>query len=244
MGDCTAFQVYVYDCPEDQRQAVGEILAGMHSEEARNVTAYAVRDDTRTADGKPITRRYTGDTLTVATFPAEPADGETSGQADDRAQEEALAYVATLPGDADRYSIESVGLVTVGDRYLNPDMSCGSADTYADNLMEAAPGASFVLWEDPKYEWLGDLRAYAPDLGPYAAECDANGTPVLSPGEIRDVVAGAREAVQAALDPCMELDTDEIRAQYAVDVILAEIDKATGRAWLDRAFPPGQPRLS
>lgn len=242
MGDRTAFQVYVIDCPEDQRRAVAEILDDMQSEDAGNVAAYAVYDETRTADGKPITRRYTGDPLTVAMFPADPADGETEQQAKERALTAAGEYVATLPDGAERYTIDRVELATIGEMYMNPEMSCGSADEYHARLMEAAPGASWVLWEDPKYEWLGSMNAYAPDLGEYGSECDANGQPVKFPGELREIVAGCRDAVQVALDPVTELDADADRAQLAINVVLAAIDHATGRAWLDRAFPPGEPR--
>lgn len=237
MGDRTAFQVYVIDCPEDQRRAVGEILAEIQSEDAGNVPAYVVYDETRTTDGQPITRRYTGDPLTVATFPADPAEGETEEQAKERALTAAGEYVASLPDGSERYTVDRVELVTIGEMYMQPEMSCGSAQEYGNRIMEAAPGASFVLWEDPKYEWLGDLVAYAPDLGVYSSECDANGTPVKFPSELREIVAGARDAVQSALDPVMTLTGDAERARIAVDVILAEIDKATGRAWLDRAFP-------
>lgn len=225
MGDRTAFQVYVYDCPEDQREAVAKILAEMSSEEAENVPAFKVVDETRTSDGKPITRRYMGDPLTVATYPK---------------LEQAEAHVARLPEGEDRYSIEEIEWPAIGERYMDPEMSCGSADEYAGNLMEAAPGASFVLWEDPAYQWLGDLRAYAPDLGLFAAQCDADGNPTLMPGQIREAVAAAQDAVRAALAARHECTEEEA----VIDAVLAEIDKATGKAWLDRFFPPGEPHLA
>ena len=51
----------------------------------------------------------------------------------------------------------------------------GSASDIAGELIAAAPGVSFVLWEDPAYQWLGTLEAHAPGLGDYSAECDSDG---------------------------------------------------------------------
>ena len=39
-------------------------------------------------------------------------------------------------------------------------------DTATPFVRDTAPGASFVLWEDPTGSALGDLQAYAPRLGP------------------------------------------------------------------------------
>ena len=216
MGDRTALQVYVYDCPDAQLQAAGEVLAAVDSD--GNLTHYAAVDDTLNAAGGPIRRGQ--EALQLAAFANRAA---------------AEAYVAELPGAADgRYSIDEIEVVTVGGEYLATEISCGSADEYATALIKAAPGASFVLWEDPAYQWLGSLRAYAPDLGEYAAECDANGIVTLTPEEIRQAVSGATDAVQSALDPIVRLDSDAERARVAVATILAEIDRATGKPWFDR----------
>jgi len=76
--------------------------------------------------------------------------------------------------------------------YMDPEASCGSADELAGQL-EDVPGISFTVWEDPAYEWLGSVRAYTPDLGSYAAECTADGTPVLEYGQIAAVIAAVPE---------------------------------------------------
>lgn len=67
--------------------------------------------------------------------------------------------------------------LVLGRPNVSNEVSCGSADELAGTLMETAPGASFELWEDPKYEWLGSLWRYTPDLGAFSAECDADGNP-------------------------------------------------------------------
>jgi hypothetical protein len=218
MAYSTGLQVYVFDCPDAERQAAGEVLAGMNSEDAHNGTHYALVDDTLNADGKPIRRGQ--EALTVGTFPA---------------RELAEEYSAGMPGAGDeRYSIDDVPVVTIGERYLAQDVSCSSAGEYGDALREAAPGASFVLWEDPAYEWLGTLYAYAPDLGVFTAECDQDGTVVLSQDVTLQAVRGATDAVRAALEGIQGPAGSEERARAAVDAVLAELDRAAGKQWIDR----------
>src|SRR5262245_49487507 len=42
-------------------------------------------------------------------------------------------------------------------------------------LQKAAPDATFICWTNPAFYWLGAVYAYAPDLGPFKADCDAEG---------------------------------------------------------------------
>jgi len=90
--------------------------------------------------------------------------------------------------------------------YTEDQARCGSAEELAAELREAAPGASFVLWEDPAYEWLGSLQAYTPELGEFAGECDADGQVVAVLAGILaeiDKVAGDAAAIRAALHRAM-----------------------------------------
>lgn len=88
----TDVQVYVFDCPDAELQAAGEVLAGTNSEDAQNGMYYALVDDTHDADGKPIRRGQKA--LTVATCATR-----------DFAEE----HAAGLPGaDDERYSIDHV----------------------------------------------------------------------------------------------------------------------------------------
>ena len=105
---------------------------------------------------------------------------------------------------------EGEGL-SLTEAYTAEEISCGSADFIAKELIEAAPGCSFVLWEDPKYEWLGSLNAYTPELGHFTAECDANGRPVYTAAEITSMIAAAGDVDRAGL--------------------IAHIERATGGAW-------------
>lgn len=82
------------------------------------------------------------------------------------------------------------------------EVSCGSAEEVASALLELMKGRpgddaeealeplefGFTVWEDPKYEWLGQVFIYQPGQPMYSAECDAYGTPALSPGLIRQAV--------------------------------------------------------
>lgn len=87
-----------------------------------------------------------------------------------------LEYVEDgQPGD------DQLGLALT---YMDPEISCGSAQKIAQELQNHAPDASWEIWEDPKYEWLGDLYRYTPELGVFSAECDAEGTAVFTADEV------------------------------------------------------------
>ena len=112
MSDRTTFQVYLYECPEDQREAA----------------LGAIR--------------------------------EVAGEWDEGA--------ADQPGEG--FTIYEARL--------------GTAMDTAHRLAEAAPGASFYMWEDPAYEYLGDVYAYTPALGMFTAQCDSYGEPVFTLSQI------------------------------------------------------------
>lgn len=88
----------------------------------------------------------------------------------------------------------------------------GDGAGIARRLREAAPGCSFMAWEDPAYEYPGSVEAYAPALGAYSGSCDGAGLTVLTFSEIAAVVAA--------------LPGDVTR-----DGILAALAAATGDAW-------------
>lgn len=84
--------------------------------------------------------------------------------------------------------------------YLGTSVPCGSADDIGAALAEEAPGAIWEVWEDPKYEWLGDLRRYAPSLGLFKAECGSDGQPLFTATELRDLLAKVRRGDDIARD--------------------------------------------
>ncbi|WP_026820054.1 DUF3145 family protein [Arthrobacter castelli] len=68
--------------------------------------------------------------------------------------------------------------------YRDTEGPCGSADEIATQLQLTAPDASWQVWEDPKYEWLGSLCRFTPGLGLWTAPCDADGCPVFTDQQV------------------------------------------------------------
>ena len=161
MGDRTYFQVHVYDCPEDQREAARLVIAD---------------------------------------------------------------YVTAAAEDH---------VLDLTEGYTEEEISCGSADELAPRLEEAAPQCSFVLWEDPKYEWLGSIRAYTPALGSFAADCDASGQPVFTLSEVLAMLQS--DQVTAYNDPD---DSDGMLFKG----FPAALARAFGDPWLEdwRAHTDGE----
>lgn len=90
-------------------------------------------------------------------------------------------------------------------------------DAYAEVagvLMTEAPGASFRIWNDPKYEWLGGLMLYTPDLGAWGHNCDADGQPVFSVDEVLKIA---------------EMQPDERRRALGLEWSDALASKASGQ---------------
>jgi hypothetical protein len=82
--------------------------------------------------------------------------------------------------------------LTLGVEYLNDEISCGSSDELASALREQAPGTSFEVWEDPKYEWLGSLNVTAEGQH-FGAECDANGQALWTSEQVIKVFTDVSE---------------------------------------------------
>lgn len=128
MGDRTALQITIYDCPENEVNAVLDVL-----------------------------------------------------------EEYGLAE------DWDIRSASSLPELQLGETYVVNEASCGSSDEIATHLENKAPGTSFEVWEDPKYEWLGSLNRYTPTLGAFGAECDADGQPQWTADVILKLIDDAEE---------------------------------------------------
>jgi Protein of unknown function (DUF3145) len=93
---------------------------------------------------------------------------------------------------------------------------CREASDIAAAMREAAPGASFVLWEDPAETWLGDLYAYTPELGEFNAECDCDGNPAWTPEAVKHAISQITAATPSP----------------SAETVLAELDKHMGAPWL------------
>lgn len=94
---------------------------------------------------------------------------------------------------------DSWGMSRIGNR-LTLCTTYGDTESYGDEservaaeLEQQAPEVTFLTWTDPKYEWLGSLVAYAPDLGQFAADCDAEGQPQFGSLEMQRLLQAHRE---------------------------------------------------
>lgn len=150
MADSTDFQLIVYDCPDDQHDAVVEVLNDYDLDIEHEL------------------------------------------------------------GSGERSHTELV----LGRTYT--DHSYGSlSDDVGAALIERAPGATFACWTDPAYLYLGSVVLYAPDLGKFTADCDANGRPLLGQTELRRAIL-------------------EAPATATREELVDAVDRAAGDPWLAR----------
>lgn len=111
-----------------------------------------------------------------------------------------------------------LGYLEPDEQYLGNDVSCGSADEIRSFLQQHAPDARWDVWEDPRYDWLGQRVIHDPDLGTWSEECDANGQPCYPPNSVE-------KWLEQALDA-----TDANRAE-----VRDRIERERGKPWLDMA---------
>jgi hypothetical protein len=81
---------------------------------------------------------------------------------------------------------------------------CGGSDEIFEQLRQVLPDAAkIVVWEDPKFEWLGQVFRWKNGQDkPFSAECDANGLVVLTEVDIEKIldVVEARPAADAVVE--------------------------------------------
>lgn len=78
-------------------------------------------------------------------------------------------------------------LLKVGVTYSDDQASCGIVYDLQD-LGEKAPHAVFSIQEDPKYEWLGAVLLFTPELGPWMCSSDADGSPVATTEAVAEML--------------------------------------------------------
>lgn len=103
--------------------------------------------------------------------------------------------------------------VHLGEQAMIEETSCGSSDEITSALREQAPGTSFTVWEDPKYEWLGSLNVVAEGRY-FSAVCDSSGNAVWTSEQVLKMCADwdSMSAVREALG----FDIEERVAELAV----------------------------
>lgn len=89
--------------------------------------------------------------------------------------------------------------IVLGQSYSAGGIACGEAETIANALVGAAPEAIFTVWEDPAYEWLGELYRYAPEHGMFSASCDSEGNAVLQINVVLDLLAADEDTREIGL---------------------------------------------
>jgi len=99
---------------------------------------------------------------------------------------------------ADELQIGEVDWGSLPVSLSDDQVRCGTISAHAEEWAEAAPGASWVAWEDPAYDWLG-TAAYCANGKVALFDCDAEGTPLVTFGATRK--AGASDYVLAKLFP-------------------------------------------
>lgn len=109
--------------------------------------------------------------------------------------------------------------------YLGLEVRCGSAAETAKTLQSIAPDASWEVWEDPKFEWLGDLYRFTPKLGVWTSECDNSGDAVFKAGEITALLEDrslSRDDLDTKLGLVHTAALDAVRDTYGTLVLSAD----------------------
>lgn len=126
------------------------------------------------------------------------------------------AQVDSYTDASDRCDDGTFGDDGIGIGFAIHEQSCGTVAPLASALAELDPTAIWIISEDPKYEWLGEVAVHHPDFPLFTSECDADGQPVLSASVIAHALA----------DPDTALD--KIRDAAGLDVLEAVRQQAAG----------------
>lgn len=70
------------------------------------------------------------------------------------------------------------------ERYVYDETALGTSSEVASNLMRRAPSTAFECWEDPKYEYGGQIHRYTPELGLFEGDCNSEGQSYLTEDRI------------------------------------------------------------
>ena len=102
-------------------------------------------------------------------------------------EEFGLGHEFVLPGDPAPGPADAgrQRRLELGRGYIHSEISVGSSAEIAAALPS---DAAWKVWEDPKYEHLGEVHLNHPDLGVFVADCDAQGRPVFTSDAIDRLV--------------------------------------------------------
>ncbi|KOV84623.1 hypothetical protein [Nocardia sp. NRRL S-836] len=95
---------------------------------------------------------------------------------------------------------EASGYIHLGTEYFSPgEFVCGDTETVTELVIQAAPEASFTIYEVPAYDGVGWTFTYVPELGIFDAHCDKLGEPLLRQSVLRKVLTEPATARRRAL---------------------------------------------
>lgn len=96
-------------------------------------------------------------------------------------------HTAGLPQGFDPES-----MLLLGAEYLSIEEPLGAADLFAETMAAAAPDVTYVAWQDPKYEHLGELHAHVPGVGTIRGDCDPSGNLMWNAPTLLELLGEAR----------------------------------------------------
>ena len=100
--------------------------------------------------------------------------------------------------------------MAVGEQYAVEEISLGSLVELAGSLIELAPRCSFIGWQDPYAQYLGDLVAYCPGWGRFDAECTGSGEVVLGHRQVSAITEVASRSGYLDRDIMLRLHAREM----------------------------------
>lgn len=83
------------------------------------------------------------------------------------------------------FSTEELASIALGEQYGYDEIRIGDDDEIFGELVEAAPGSTFVVSQDPKYEYDGSVHMYVPELGAFSGTGNSDGEPYVTADVVR-----------------------------------------------------------
>lgn len=108
-----------------------------------------------------------------------------------------------------------VGSVDELDEALQALVTDGTEDENGDHVL--VEDFAWQLYDEPEYDWNGDLRVHVPGLPDFSAECDANGSPIIAPPFLVQLVDDATDldALRRRIRAVTGTDHDEALHAFA-----------------------------
>ena len=145
-------------------------------------------------------------------------------------EEFGLGGESVLPGDPVPGDRRRQRALELGHGYIRGEISVGSAAEVAAALPSEA---AWKVWEDPKYEHLGEVHLNHPDLGVFVADCDAQGRPVFT-----------SEAIDRLIE---RADADRVQLGHLTgrtwEIALEQLDAANKGIVIQVGTPPASAPL-